>query len=75
MDIQPAAASTLWRQAPEALGWRHSPVHARSISSGHVDADRHGEGGHASGVSAEDAYFLGGVETIGQAVEAIRLAA
>jgi len=74
MDVEPRTAGTLWRQAAEALGWRYSPAHAGWISDAHVDRSQHGEGGHASDMSAEDACFLDGVETLEQAVDVMRKA-
>lgn len=71
MHVDTKAADTLWRQAAEALGWRHSPAHGGWISDGHVDRTQYGEGGHASGVAAEDACFLDGVETLADAVATI----
>lgn len=68
MAVEAKASSTIWNQAATTLGWRHSPAHDGWISDAHVGHGQYGEGGHASGVSAEDACFLDGIETLDQAV-------
>lgn len=72
MAIEGSVSSTIWSQAAKALGWRHSPAHDGWISDAHVDHGQYGEGGHASGVSAEDACFMDGVETLDQAVSMVQ---
>jgi len=75
MEVEAEAARILWKQGARALGWRYSPAHAGWISDAHVDSSQYGEGGHASGITAEDACFLDGVETLKHAVQTVRQAA
>ncbi len=72
MTVDARTSSAIWDQAAIALGWRHSPAHDGWISDAHVDHRQYGEGGHASGMSSEDACFLDGVETLDQAIATVQ---
>lgn len=61
-----------WAEAAKALGWEFSPAY-----NGHIRHDYHPDGpagrfaSHPSELVAEDACFIDGVETLGDAVKLV----
>lgn len=61
-----------WAAAAVALGWEYSPAYAGYIRLDyHPDGPAHQFASRPSELAAEDACFLDGVETLGDAVELV----
>ena len=66
-------ANRIWAEAAELLGWEYSPAYAGWVHPNHIrpGSSRSDCDGYPSDVSAEEACFQDGIETLDQAVALI----